>query len=229
MVKRSKKQRMTRRSRGELSPYAGILGQRNINESVKQVFRFQNTNAGQSRITVVRAQVLMWHAFCSSTTVMYPVYGSVQITRVRVVGTTIADTAGTASSNSIDLIWGGGIFGRDVSINSTGNGQAFVARIDSRPPPNTSASFVTSIEGVESSLTGVAAGQGAEVLFSIVTTTGALVEIDALCSYNDTPTTYNITTTGLTQGVDWWNPMDNIALSGANHFYDPFGRRNFST
>lgn len=211
------------------APLSGVLTQRVVNQSIRQVFRFQNTAAGQSRVSVVRAQVLHWIEACASTTVAYPLFGSVKINRIVITGTTIPDTASVATSNNIDLIWGGGIFGREITINSSGNSVAFVPRIDSRPPPNTSASFVTSMEGVESSLTGVAAGQGAEVLFSIVSTTGALVEVDATCTFNDTPTTFSITTTGLTQGTVWYQPMDNIALSGAAHNYDPLGRRNFST
>ncbi len=215
--------------KGQQANLSGVLTQRVINQTVRQVFRWQNSAAGQSRTNVVRAQVLHWLTFATSTTVAYPIYGSVMLNRVRIIGTTIPDTASIAVSNSVVLIWGGGIFGRETVIESSGNSTAFVPTIDSRPPPMTSAAFVTSMEGVESSLTGVAAGQGAEVLFSIVSTTGAIVEIDATCTFNDTPTTYSITTTGLTQGVPWWAPMDNIALSGASHNYDPLGRRNFST
>jgi hypothetical protein len=209
--------------------YSGVLNMTRLNDTFKQVFRFQNNTASQSRTNFVRAQMLGILCLNISTTVQYPVFGSVKIRKIRIVGTTIADTAGTAANNNIDLIWGGGMTGEEVTWSSSSNGMTNVAEIVSRPPPMTSASFVSSIAGVASSVAGTALGQGAEVLFSIVSQTGTYVELTCDCRFNDTPTTTSITVSGLTQGVVWWNPLDNQFLSGASHIYDPVGHRDFST
>ncbi len=225
----NRKQRK-RSNRGKRSQRgnSGMLVQQVLNRAQRFIFRYQNTAAGQTRVNFVRAQMLGIWCLNSSTTVQYPLIGSLHIRRLKIIGTAIADTGGAAGNNVIDLIWGGGIFGDNIVINSVSNSFTRLPYIDSTPPRNSSASFVTTIAGVNSSVAGTGPGQGAEVLFSIVSITGTYVELHADVVFNDTPTTLSITTTALTQGVPWWNPLDNQFLTGAAAVFDPIGHRNFS-
>jgi len=207
----------------------GVLPSRQLNAVFSFTLRFQNTAAGQSRINITRGQVLFWVTSGTSTTVQQPVFGSVKIKSITVVGTTIADTGSVAANNTIDLIWGGGMLGEDITKSSSANGMTYTPHITSSPPRNTSSAFVTSIEGVNASTSGTGLSQGAEVLFSIVSQTGTYVDVLVDARLNDTPTTLSLTTTGITAGVTTWNAMDNLFLSGAAHSFDPVGHRNFTT
>jgi hypothetical protein len=216
------------RNRQNRSNSYGVLTQIVTNPARAQKFRFQNTTAGQSRINVTRGQALFWLAFNISTTVQQPLFSSIQIKRIRIIGTTIADTASVAANNTIDLIWGGSLYGNDMVISSTSNAMTRVATIVSSPPKNSSAAAMTTIFGVNSGSSSTAVYQGADILFSVVAQTGSLIEIDTMCHFNDTPTTLSLTTSGLTAGVPTWNSMDNIFLSGATHVWDPLGHRDFT-
>ncbi len=227
MPNRRKTRARNSRRRSNPGPM-GQLKQVVLNRAQRFVFRYQNTAAGQTRVNFVRAQMLGIWCFNISTTVQYPLIGSLHIRRINITGPAIADTSGAAGNNVIDLVWGGGIFGDNIVINSVSNSFTKLPYVSSAPPRNSSASFVSTIQGVNSSSAGTGPGQGAEVLFSIVSITGTYLELHCDVVFNDTPTTLSITTTGLTQGVPWWNPLDNQFLTGASAVFDPVGHRNFS-
>lgn len=191
--------------------------------SCRHVFRFQN-NAATSRTNFTRAQLLGILSMGTSTTTCSPLFGGIRINRISIWG--VASNA-AINTNTITLVWDGAT-GPSTEIHDTTTNAMYSPYISSVPPRTSSASSWTSIVTVDAAQSGTALGQGGEILFSIVSSQGTIVDLDVSLRVNDTPSTYVLTTVGLTAGAPVYLSLDNGYTSGAVNNFDPMGVRNFA-
>jgi hypothetical protein len=194
----------------------------------RHTFAYRCTAANQARIAITRGQLLSLYTASETTVLSRVLFGSIQIQKIVLWGTSIPSTASLASDNSVTLIWEG-VSGSQREIYADSQSTADVPYLTSRPPRNSSASSWTTLEEVQTAPSGTAYGQGAEVLFSIRAGSGSLCHLHVNVRLMDIPFPISFAATGLTVGVPTYNSLDNLFIAAATHVWDPAGTRQFTT
>jgi len=193
----------------------------------RQLFRFQMTSTSNSRININRIQMIGLKVFCNTATSCYAAWTSVKIRAIVMVPPNALDTSGSVANNDVDLIWGGvtsdGSALSKVNNSTVPQAQLFI------PPMGSAASYPTNIINVSANPTSAAAGDGAEILFSVFATPGAYLDVYVTVVEQDQPAVLNLATlSGLVQGSTFWLGLDNLFVAGLAHVWDTVGKRQTS-
>jgi len=175
----------------------------------RQVFTFR-ANAALPGTQIYKRSLLnlLWMALGSSTGVQ--LISSIKIGFI--VMSAIATGGAGDELNTIAFEWNGGALGSNKEITSRGS-ISIPARIVSRPPRNSAASFWLS--GASS---GTSTPNLGDLMFTLSSlTTGVMIDIGFMYELVDgSEQTLSLTSSGASSGLLYTNSLDNSSNSGAS-------------
>lgn len=180
-----------------------------------------------SSIQPVTAAVLLesMGAICTATnSTAVPVWGFIRIVRVEIWGTTPA----AGATSTVAITWGyqnsmnAPAFGTNREVQDVSTSSAYCPHVVARPPADCNAHFWQArLDGTGARRTG-----GANVLFSILPTSGAVV--DVVCELVAYDAGKSIATTAFTIGTGTAGAYAYAPLDGIGGYFVPSGVDTFT-